>query len=144
MKMLNALAAFVLGLSISAPAFANEYTGQVKAQLAAVQLLLQQNGWRETHNTIYDKLKHGGTDTYVFTLKKGITYKIISVCDEDCADLDLVLYDENGNEISRDTSNDSAPIVDANPAWTGQFRLKVKMYSCRKDPCYYGITVLGQ
>ena len=61
------------------------------------------------------------------------------VCDNDCRDLDLILLDERGNEISQDTSTDDIPIVNARPKWTGRFTLRVIMEDCRVNPCNYGV-----
>lgn len=144
MKMLKMVSAAMVGLSISTSAVCDEYTDQVKAQLALIQLAAASEGWEETHNAKFDKLNNDDYDSFTFTLRKGLSYRVISVCDEDCSDLDLTLYDENDNEISKDTSADSMPIVDASPKWSGEFTLRVKMYSCSDNPCYYGINILGK
>jgi hypothetical protein len=120
------------------------YRDQVKAQLALIKLAGNSEGWEETHNDKFDKLDNGESDSFSFNLQRGKSYKIISVCDNDCSDLDLILYDENNNEINRDNSDDSTPMVEVRPKWTGQFSLKVSMYSCESNPCYYAICILGK
>lgn len=120
------------------------YRDQVKAQLALIKLAGSQSGWEETHNDKFDKLDDGESDSFSFRLQKGRSYKIISVCDNDCSDLDLILYDENDQEISKDNGDDSMPMVEVRPKWTGRFSLKVRMYSCKNNPCYYAICILGK
>lgn len=58
--------------------------------------------------------------------------------------MSIILLDENDREISRDTTADDLPIVNVTPMWTGRFKLKVRMYSCRPSPCAYGVSVLGK
>lgn len=67
----------------------------------------------------------------------------MGVCDADCGDLDLALYDENGNLVSEDETTDDVPAVTVEPRWTGPFTLRVDMYQCTEEPCVYGFTVVG-
>ncbi|MGA7935472.1 MAG: hypothetical protein WCA35_18115, partial [Kovacikia sp.] len=71
-------------------------------------------------------------------------YGLIGVCDRDCRDLDLRLYDENGNLVAADTSSDDTPFVSLTPRWSGQFYLRVDMANCRANYCYYGVGVFGR
>ncbi len=123
---------------------AGEYHDQVKAQLGLVKLVGLSNGWEETHNDKIDKLDEGERDSFSFTLRKGMEYKVLSVCDADCSDIDLVLYDENDEKVGSDLKDDGMPIIEVAPKWTGEFTLKVKMFSCKTNPCYYGISILGK
>ena len=92
-----------------------------------------------------DMLDHQESETYTITLKAGRTYFLMGVCDEDCLDLDLELYDGSGNLISQDNTDDDAPIVEVNVATGGDFTLKVTMYDCDiQAPCYYGVGLYGE
>lgn len=133
----------LVGLLLPA-AYAGEYTDQVKAQLATIKLIGLSEGWAESHGNKFDTLDSGRSDSFEFTLRKGNDYKVISVCDEDCSDLDITLYDENDREIAKDTSTDSTPVVSVSPRWTGSFTLKVTMYECSSNPCFYGISILAK
>lgn len=144
MKVISSVMIGFISLSISTTTLGGTFTDQVKRQLEAIKQISANDGWEETHNDKLDKLNNGGNDSFSFTLRKGTKYKIVSVCDNHCKDIDLILYDENNNEVSRDTSTDSLPIIDVNPRWSGKFSLKVKMASCTNNPCYYGISILGK
>jgi len=133
-------------LCLHAPAQAQdeEYINQVGAQLDIIETAAINEGWQSTHDYLIDRLPAGGVDSYYLELDEGWQYRIFSVCDEDCSDLDLALFDENGNEISVDGATDDWPVVEAEPAWTGKFELQVGMYRCSSEPCYYGIGVVGR
>ncbi|MDJ1170250.1 hypothetical protein PMG71_12490 [Roseofilum sp. BLCC_M154] len=77
-------------------------------------------------------------------LRKGQDYTILGVCDEDCDDLDLEIYNLAGNPVEADTLGDDYPIVRISPNRTGGYRLKVDMYSCSTSFCYYGIGVFRE
>ena len=138
----SALIAFALAASASAAA--NEYEGVVRAQLEAVKGVAEGEGFRRAFDDHYDLLGNGASDDYTFELKAGREYFIASVCDQDCSDIDLKLFDENDNVIAEDDLVDDAPIVKVTPRWSGKFRLNVTMYACSSAPCYYGISVMGR
>jgi hypothetical protein len=67
----------------------------------------------------------------------GLT-QIMGLCDTDCSDMDLVLYDRAGNVIDKDLQADDVPIV----SWHGgaaDLSLEVRMVKCNADPCRYGV-----
>ncbi|MET0648842.1 MAG: hypothetical protein ABW208_19710, partial [Pyrinomonadaceae bacterium] len=86
----------------------------------------------------------GETSSFALSLNGGTEYRLVSACDNDCSDIDIVVYDENGNQVASDTSRDDKPVVSVTPRWTGQFRIKVTMYKCSNSPCAYGISVFGR
>jgi plasmid maintenance system killer protein len=138
------LAFVILGVIAWVPCDAGEYTDQVRLQLGAIRAAAERKGWQETHAERYKSLREGEALTFGITLRANTAYKIIGACDNDCTDLDFYLYDENNNEISRDASADSMPIATVTPEWTGRFKLKVKMFACRSDPCFMGVSIVGR
>lgn len=123
---------------------ANELADEVRLQLQIYKLAGLADGWMETHKEEFGIENHREVNSYNMNLKASTAYKLIAVCDKNCKDLDLVLFDENNREISRDASNDNMPIVEVTPRWTGKFNLKVVMYQCDQNPCFYGVTVLAR
>ena len=63
------------------------------------------------------------------------TYKFVAVCDEDCTDVDLRLYDARGNLVARDTLVDDVPEIDITPRWSETFTVVVTMAQCNREPC---------
>lgn len=116
----------------------------VDEQVVEIGLILALDGYELTHDLKYASLNNGRNDNYYFSLDRGWSYHIYSVCDGDCGDIDLCLYDENGNEIDCDETSDDKPLVSVTPKWSGRFRLKVSMYECRINPCRFAIAVFGK
>ncbi len=137
--------ALVLGLAFSAAAYhgialANQYEDQVKTRLAAGALVCSLGGYEVT-STHIDTLRRNGRDTLSLTLRSRSNYKIIGACDDDCTDLDLILYDENDREVARDEKTDDVPIVDVSPRWDADFTLRVHLYACKTEKCVYGVLL---
>ncbi|MDM7860452.1 hypothetical protein QTP81_07575 [Alteromonas sp. ASW11-36] len=76
-----------------------------------------------------ERLSQGQKYTYSTTLYEGNKYYIFAAGDYSVDDLDIILYDEDWNEIDKDTQTDALPIVEVTPRWTGTFYVRVKMYS---------------
>lgn len=121
-----------------------QYTAQVRSQLDDAMLLAQLSGQERTHSYEYGSLNDDGIDSYTVTLREDRSYRIFGACDADCSDLDLWIYDEYDNLIDHDTASDDTPILEVTPRWTGSFRIRVRMYSCRREPCYFGLGIFGQ
>jgi hypothetical protein len=65
----------------------------------------------------------------------------VGVCDENCIDLDLKLYDQNGNIIDYDTGEDNTPLVTVTPDRPRGFKIKVEMSTCNVSSCDYGVGI---
>lgn len=75
----------------------------------------------------YDSVNAGATDTYTITFRGGESAIVIVSGDGD-TDLDLSIYDENGNYITSDTDGTDDCVVSFTPRWTGKFKVKIKNY----------------
>ncbi len=72
-----------------------------------------------------DRVLGGYTDTWKITFRGGETAYVCVIGDGD-TDLDLYVYDENGNFITSDTDGTDNCVVSFNPKWTGVFYIKIK------------------
>ncbi|HYK05461.1 MAG TPA: hypothetical protein VE974_27160 [Thermoanaerobaculia bacterium] len=120
------------------------YTREIRAQLSLVEATMEEHGFDKTHNFQVDALQSDGTDTFTVRLNDDVEYRIVAVCDHDCGDIDIRLFDENANEVAKDTENDDVPVVSITPRWTGRFKIHIRMYDCKVSPCFYGIGIFGK
>jgi hypothetical protein len=70
-------------------------------------------------------LAQGATRNYLVTLYKGNEYRIRTCGDDLVKNLDLYLYDLNGNVVKRDDTEDREPALDYKPEQTGTFYIVV-------------------
>lgn len=99
-----------------------------------------------THEVGIGQLARGDTHDWTFTAEGPGTYRVLAVCDNDCSDIDLTLFDMDGNQIDFDVETDDYPWVDTAKLAAGtsrQFRVQVAMASCSADPCRYAIAVFA-
>ena len=146
MKNRSLLLSSVCSLALLAPvsqALAVDHVEVIAEQAARVVTSGERAGFTWSRSqTLTGTLPHGYEKNHRLNLRKGTTYKIAAVCDNDCRDLDLKLYDENGNLIDKDFQSDDIPIVDVRPRRSATFKVVVQMESCREDPCGYSVIVL--
>ena len=116
----------------------------ILAQLQQAQGAFAQQGFQQIDQPFSGSLAQGQTWNVPASLFAGYDYRVLAVCDRDCADLDLVLYDPNGAVVSQDASTNSQPVVAAAPGYNGTFTVQVQMYNCSVAPCYYAVALYGR
>lgn len=117
------------------------YAQQIAARLGQVEQALGAQGFVQVVAPTSGQLNAGQVQNVPVTLNVGGDYRIVGVCDDDCGDLDLILYDQNNNIVSQDSAADATPVVIATPQWTGLFTVQVVMHNCAVAPCYYALAL---
>ena len=140
---LAALAAIPLATS-SASAQQNEWVQQVRRQLTAAGSNYAERGFTLSHEIHTGSLADDANESLTLTLDAGTEYQIVGVCDNDCTDVDLTLYDAAGNVVDSDLLDDDVPIVSVTPSRSGRYRVQVSMAVCSAEPCYYGVGVYSK
>jgi len=72
-----------------------------------------------------DRVRAGYTDTWNIKFRGGEQAYVLVSGDGD-TDLDLYVYDENGNLIDSDTDRSDDCVASFTPRWTGYFKIKIK------------------
>lgn len=150
MRFRSALTVPVLlaGLFFHTPAFAqNEYEQFVEEQIEELCDYI----WCDflDHVTNFTgSAAEGSSGSHSLEITAGDGYLIYAVCDQDCDDLDLFLYDPSGSLVASDSSaqaHDDFPTASAEFEFeapsSGTYRLEVKIYGCATSTCYYNAEV---
>ncbi|MGQ0531652.1 MAG: toll/interleukin-1 receptor domain-containing protein [Caulobacteraceae bacterium] len=116
----------------------------IVAQLQQAQAALGQQGYQMVGQPYSGGLQPGEAWNIPAEMHVGYEYQIVGVCDRDCADLDLRLFDGNGGLIIEDTSVNSQPNVGVLPTSSGAFTIQVHMYNCTVAPCYYAVAMYAR
>ena len=75
------------------------------------------------HEVHTDRVKAHSTDVYTVTFRGGVEAWVYVSGDGD-TDLDILVYDENGNFVCDDESCDDSGCT-FTPRWTGKYKIKV-------------------
>ncbi|MEO6068332.1 MAG: hypothetical protein ABIQ41_10185 [Gemmatimonadales bacterium] len=111
----------------------------VRQELAQVGSVSERNGYQMASDIFQGRLDDDATTNLTVDLESGKDYAMWGVCDQDCSDIDLTLYDNNGNEIDSDLQTDDKPLLHVIPSRSAKYRIKVSMVSCSANPCRYGV-----
>ena len=122
----------------------SKYVYDIGRQLVRVAKAAGFRGYTSTHKPVIDLLANRRFHNIRINLRAGTSYGIIGVCDRDCRDLDIALYDSAGNLIASDFKNDDTPFIRINPNRSGTYRIRVSMANCKTNPCYYGVGAFGR
>ena len=101
----------------------------VNDQLDEALGIAESRGYRRMEGNRTGSLDASENESITLSLQSGTDYMFVGACDQDCSDLDLRLYDPNGNEIDEDIELDDTPIVDVSSSRSGSYRLQVIMVS---------------
>jgi hypothetical protein len=130
-------------LALPTAALARNYVGQVQAQLVRNLEAADEVGLSLSHKPWLGTLTDGHYRTNDIVLRARVRYVLTAACDEDCADIDLVLRNRFGQIIAADTDPDYSPVITVTPTETATFSLRAVMVSCSANPCAYGIGVFS-
>jgi hypothetical protein len=146
MKLLSLTTALVLValLSVPKPAFADRFTTYVWSRMLDVLLILGMNDLSSTHDPFTSWIYNRKYEDVNFHLRRGRTYYIVGVCDQDCSDLDLAAYDSNGALISSDLRIDSTPVVSVTAYRETNITVRASMRSCNSSFCHYGLGAFSR
>ena len=140
--MSRAAVAMLFAVALAAPtglAAQNQWERVVRGQIREHSGYLTDRGYDMITEVYQGRLGNHENDVLTIDLQAGRAYAFLGVCDQDCRDMDLRLYDPDGNEIDSDVGDDDWPVVKVASARSGQYTIKVIMASCSTDPCYYGV-----
>jgi len=140
-----AAAAAMVTVGAAAPSIAqSSYEQQVNRLLNLTQNLANSRGFSSSHARYQGQLRNGEERSVTLDLNAGVSYMMVAQCDNDCSDIDMWLYDENGNLIDEDVLVDDTPITEVTPIRNARFTLRTRMITCSVQPCYYGIGVYSR
>jgi hypothetical protein len=122
------------------PVAQSSFTDQVWKQLQGFYDTASDDGY-SLRNYVVGSLDDDQDDFWTMTFYGGNEYMITGACDEDCSDIDLAILTEDGTEVTSDRETDSFPVVSLHPSRDIRYQVKVSMYSCAVEPCYFGFGI---
>ena len=140
----RALLVTVIAAAAGAACFAlpasaqDQWAAQIQRLFDKADEQMQTRGYRPDSSIRQGTLRGAGSERISLHVGGGDPTEIMGLCDTDCSDMDLILYDRAGNILDKDVQTDDVPIV----TWHGgaaDLDLEVRMVKCKADPCHYGV-----
>ncbi|MGE0597422.1 MAG: hypothetical protein AB7P07_13745 [Hyphomonadaceae bacterium] len=145
LKIGLAAAAAVIGLTaLPAQAQISAYVGSMMDALRAEMLRREvsapgNEGATYFHGEVGSLNDDENRQAHLISNWGGGVVTVTGFCDSDCSDLDLFVVDDAGNEIVSDVSIDTTPVVTFTPDASRAYELRVRMYQCNTNPCFYSV-----
>jgi hypothetical protein len=122
-------------------AAAESFMDIVMHQLLSKSAIAATGGY-STRGYLAGMLEPGATADWPLRVSAGQRMVVAGVCDADCTDVDLYVYDEAGVLVDQDVLDDDVPVVSFVAAGGGIYTVRVEMVICDEAPCGYGVAVL--
>lgn len=120
----------------------SEYTQQVKGYLDRLATNAGKQGFkRVVAGPVFGSLNDDAKSSHDMTVVADREYVLFGACDNDCTDLDLLIYDGSGSLVRRDVATDDRPVLVFTPSKSGKYRIDVVMATCSDEPCRYGLQL---
>jgi hypothetical protein len=133
-----AAAAILSALSFAGPAAAEPTLAE---NLAEVDAAAASEGLAEAAGPFSGALGAGDRTRFRFPVLTGVDFLAVAVCDQDCGDLDLLLYNLEGDQLDSDVALDAHPSLGITTETSGIAEVEVVMVQCRLEPCAFTLKV---
>lgn len=142
--VLGAACAFLLA-GVSAAAAQTEYEDQARSYLEAGMDVHAAHGYRRdtSVNDLLAPLMLERPRIWAVRLRQGVNYRVYGACDNDCSDIDMEIYDTNGELADRDVATNDTPYVQITPSHTGLHFVRLWVFACETEPCYAAARVVS-
>ena len=87
-------------------------------------------------------LQPNGDHRFTADLRRGVSYRVIGACDNECNDMDIEVLDPAGAVIASDVTPTDFPAVNLTPAADGRYTVRFILKTCTIAPCFVGARVL--
>jgi hypothetical protein len=136
---------FVVGILEGEPGEGDPSGGDMLDRLNRFRWEILEDGFTEVGSPEAGNLGEDQEIRFPVSLTAGVDYRIAGVCDNDCDDLDLVLYDPSGLEVASDFFTDAVPLLSFTLANTVEgHRIAVIMVRCRIEPCGFLVSTFAR
>lgn len=132
MKTLLLTLAVILAFVAAPAVHAEDPSADVKELASSILSLMRKKGVNVRDNYTYGTLYRGNSTKIVTTLHAGNDYQIAVATVYKSDDVDVAVFDENGNKVADDTDETGFAVAKFRPLWTGKFTIKITMADCNK------------
>ncbi|MEQ1709059.1 MAG: hypothetical protein ABL864_12095 [Terricaulis sp.] len=142
-----AAAAALAALVLAAPASAqvpDPFARELAQKLSYAEQILGEDGYSRAAGPFAGGLAQGAARRFPLTLRAGQDYRIVGVCDQNCGDVALRLYDPDDALIARDVPEGGVPVMHVRPAFTGSHMVEVATPRCGGAQCWYAVNVYSR
>lgn len=136
--------ALVAMLILPAPASAQDvhFTQYAKKEMERLVAPWKRLGFEPITDLRIGVQRPKDRDTLTVQLEHGWQYAALTMCDEDCGDVDTNLVDSTGKRVTFETTSSPRSLLRVTSPADGTYRLEVVMMKCSTPPCYYAVQFL--
>jgi len=136
--------AIAIAATVPAAKAASPYS-EVEKQLLAAALTLGIAGeYEPVLDPFFSEIDEDDSDDVEVELRGGREYAIVVVCDDDCDDVDVSLYDSHGRLVDKDIDEDDTALIHGRPDRTETYTVRIEVEDCDSEPCVVGAVLFAK
>lgn len=142
----SAAAGLAMLAALAVPAAAqvpDPYARELAQRLSHVETVMSEDDYMRAAGPFFGPLRSGDARRFTVTLRTGVEYRIVGVCDGRCRDLDLRATFEDG-VVALDDAPDATPVLTISPRVTGSYTIDAIMVRCAGNPCWFAFNVYSR
>ncbi|MEJ0061353.1 MAG: hypothetical protein WDM79_18100 [Terricaulis sp.] len=123
------------------PPAAPDYEAQVRSYLTAQATKHTDAGFTAdaaNPDLVRSLTLEGGAVVWPIELRRGRAYRVFAVCDNNCSDVDMDLYNAAGVLVGVDVTGTDKPYVEIVPTADGTAFARIWLATCEAEPCFIG------
>ena len=136
------IASAMASLMLASTSSADQYDEQVLRYLAGEVEPYVLNSWELVDSTVDTDLADNAFYTFWAGLEAGSEYIFVGACDNDCSDIDMVVFDTNNQHVVSDFTGDDSPNLRMTAKQSGNHGVVISMANCKAEPCSIGLAIL--
>jgi hypothetical protein len=135
---MRAIIGALCALALAAPSASAQGVGEARAYLEAGMAPHLARGYaqdRTEPDRLFIARERGDPHLWSIYLVAGQNYRIYGACDDQCADMDMEIYGNDGALVDRDSGTDDRPFVQITPSVSGRAYVRMWAFQCDPGPC---------
>jgi hypothetical protein len=136
-------AAAVIGILAAGPAAgqAAVYRNTLDRQMATATEHYQGQGFSLAGGPYYGSTAVGERQRFAFPVQVGFEYVFYGVCDQDCTDVDMRLFNAAEANLGQDVLTDDRPAIPFAATASGIVFIETAMATCSTATCFTSVQV---
>ncbi len=138
------LAALALFAAPAAAQVPDPFARELAQKLARAESALAERAYVHGAGPFSGGMGAGETRRIPLTLRAGQDYRVVGVCDGNCAAPRLALFDANGARLAQAPAGAGASEMLVRVPFTGGYEVEVDLPRCAAERCWYAVNVYGR
>lgn len=143
---MRAIFGALCALALAVPSASAQGLSDVRAYLEAGMAVHAARGYaqdRTEPDRVFVSRERGDPHLWSIYLVAGQNYRVYGACDNQCSDMDMEIYGNDGALVDRDSATNDTPYVQITPSISGRAYVRLWAFQCDPGPCAMAVRLMS-